>query len=491
MAKLEIRPQPHLGMTRTGVITLNGIRYRLFRSAVTVVVVSVAIAFMMNILSEGILKRSVVRMTRDRIRDMRLVSTWTGRLTTPPSLSELLHMAADAAPTSPEYRQYMALGGMSGEAMNSLHAEAAVAVGYLGFFDGLEHAKRRLLAHGAEGTEVFDRLSHPRSFTRFRNHLKNLRSVRFPGSVDSFAAFVERWPRTRDQAEAILDGWAGAIRTVRAHVGDQPMVDALREATGSFGGVIRGAGFVLSDATARALAHQATQVSHRRTIEGGLSYLPVRQFIAGRMNVLPGQVNARRLWAEAGSSPEAAEELLNVARSSGVDLSEIDADRVIDLARLREEEVTLLRAEQASGDIGSGFMGLGERTAWLVLISVVVCIVGIANVMLISVAERFREIATLKCLGALDSFIMVMFVLEAALLGVVGGLLGAALGSAIGLLRTVGAFGSLAFRAFPLVEMLQAVVLSVLLGVILAAIAAIYPSFRAAKLPPMEAMRIE
>ena len=146
---------------------------------------------------------------------------------------------------------------------------------------------------------------------------------------------------------------------------------------------------------------------------------------------------------------------------------------------------------QVAGDIGTGPLGLGEQTAWLALISVVVCVVGIANVMLMAVAERFREIATLKCLGALDGFIMVSFVLEAALLGMVGGVVGALGGMVIGTGRALAAFGRPVVTAFPVGIMAQAMGGAVVVGVVLAAVAAVYPSYRAAGLPPMEAMRIE
>src|SRR5439155_17191330 len=64
------------------------------------------------------------------------------------------------------------------------------------------------------------------------------------------------------------------------------------------------------------------------------------------------------------------------------------------------------------------------RQVWLVVMSLIVCTVGITNSMLMSVTERFKEIGTMKCLGAMDGFIVKLFLLEAGFLGVVASVVG-------------------------------------------------------------------
>ncbi|HAR68039.1 MAG TPA: hypothetical protein DCR55_17825, partial [Lentisphaeria bacterium] len=141
--------------------------------------------------------------------------------------------------------------------------------------------------------------------------------------------------------------------------------------------------------------------------------------------------------------------------------------------------------------ISGGFLGLGPRLGWLLLISMMVCGVGIANAMLMTVTERFKEIATLKCLGALDGFVMLTFVLEASLLGLAGGSVGSVLGMGIGLMRMTTVYGSRAISAGSVTEFLLGILAAVAVGILLAIAAAIYPSLRASRLAPMEAMRVE
>jgi len=125
------------------------------------------------------------------------------------------------------------------------------------------------------------------------------------------------------------------------------------------------------------------------------------------------------------------------------------------------------------------------------VVSFVVCTVGIANAMLISVAERFREIATMKCLGAMDGFVMVLFVLEAAMFGLAGGVLGVALGLLLSLLKQFLSFGGYALTFFPTAQVALAVGAALFLGMIIATVAALYPSWVASRMAPMEAMRVE
>jgi len=135
--------------------------------------------------------------------------------------------------------------------------------------------------------------------------------------------------------------------------------------------------------------------------------------------------------------------------------------------------------------------GSGARTVWLLSLSLLVCLVGISNAMLMSVMERFREIGTMKCLGALDSFILKMFFLESIFLGAVGAAAGVIVGTLLSLFFLGRRFGAAAWVHMPWAGIWAIDGASVAIGLAITAAAALYPAFKAARMEPIAAMRVE
>ncbi len=127
------------------------------------------------------------------------------------------------------------------------------------------------------------------------------------------------------------------------------------------------------------------------------------------------------------------------------------------------------------------------RVLWIVLVgiaglSLLVGGVGIMNIMLISVTERTREIGVRKAVGAKRSFILVQFLLEALLVCWLGGIVGAIAGIA---------FAGIVAAISPLVFVVSG--LAVAMGFAFTSATGIffgmYPAVKAARKPPVEALR--
>jgi ABC-type lipoprotein release transport system permease subunit len=108
-----------------------------------------------------------------------------------------------------------------------------------------------------------------------------------------------------------------------------------------------------------------------------------------------------------------------------------------------------------------------------------------------SVTERFREIGTMKCLGALDKFIVQLFLIEAAVLGILGSIAGAILGHGAMLVVGCVQHGWDLPAKMNWLHMLGWVGFAVTVGMVLSLIAAFWPAWRAAKLPPAAALATE
>ena len=132
-----------------------------------------------------------------------------------------------------------------------------------------------------------------------------------------------------------------------------------------------------------------------------------------------------------------------------------------------------------------------SKQAWLISLSLLVCVVGIANAMLMSVTERFREIGTMKCLGALDSFIIKLFLLESTFQGAAGTAVGIVLGLLLTLTLALLDYGMFVFEYFPTAGILRSALAAIVSGTLLSLVGAMLPAYKAAKMEPVEAMRTD
>ena len=120
-------------------------------------------------------------------------------------------------------------------------------------------------------------------------------------------------------------------------------------------------------------------------------------------------------------------------------------------------------------------------------VSLLVGSVGIANTMFTSVLEKTKEIGTMKAIGAKNRDILMIFLFNSAMVGLVGGILGVMLGWVVsyGLQSMMGDIASGGGVSTSL--MIEGLALAIMIGVI----SGVVPAYRASKLKPVDALRYE
>jgi putative ABC transport system permease protein len=200
--------------------------------------------------------------------------------------------------------------------------------------------------------------------------------------------------------------------------------------------------------------------------------MPIGSFRARIMRTSPGRADQLIVGA---TSPEtvnrAKEQIESILRQRHRLEPGRDDFQVSSQAEMRETQ------EAITSTLSALLLGVAA-------VSLLVGGVGVMNIMLVSVAERTREIGIRMSIGARERDILVQFVVEAVVLTLIGGVLGVAVGSA----ATLGLGHALAFPVTPSPTWLAvALGVSVAIGLVFG----LLPAVRAAKLDPIAALRVE
>ena len=217
-------------------------------------------------------------------------------------------------------------------------------------------------------------------------------------------------------------------------------------------------------------------------------------------------LKAARAWTLEHRSPM-SEVALELARQSGA-LGEAESEgydsavvRVTDPVALTEVRKRLIEQGFSTFSIVDELEQL--RTVFLILdsvlgllggISLLVASFGIANTMVMSILERTREIGIMKAIGAEDREIKLIFFVEAAVIGVTGGIIGTLVAWGVDGLANRLAYrfilkpqGASYVDFFSLPPWLS--LGAILFALVVAILAALYPAARAARIDPVKALR--
>ena len=184
-----------------------------------------------------------------------------------------------------------------------------------------------------------------------------------------------------------------------------------------------------------------------------------------------------------------AQQLYETGNEFSYFLAQADSIDVVDEAAEGIEEkmgdrATVITAASAQEQVESILGTIQSVLGGIAGISLVVAGVGIINTMTVSVMERTKEIGTMKALGAKSLDVLLMFLTEAMLTGMIGGAIGAGFGYLLA--GIIGSFIDLTTSS------------SIMLGfeVVVFAVATsiasgLYPAYRASNMNPVEALRHE
>jgi putative ABC transport system permease protein len=207
--------------------------------------------------------------------------------------------------------------------------------------------------------------------------------------------------------------------------------------------------------------------------------------LAGSTNVFFTQATAHEVLAREGVYDE-----ILVAAEDGVSQEQL-RDRVAEVLPGRTEALTgEAYAEEQSSDVKDA---LGFFSTFLLVFAVIALFVGafiIFNTFSMLVAQRTRELALLRALGASRGQVTRSVLLEAVVVGALSSLIGLAVGVGVAaLLRW--AFGAIGAELpdGPTVIATRTVVAAFAVGILVTAVAALLPARRASKVPPLAALR--
>ncbi len=490
-------------VNRIFALCLRGIRHRMLRSMLTLAVVALAVAFLTYLLCENAIYLSVGRGLNEALSTSRLGIRLVTRVLTPLGDAEATRLLASAHADPKERGELAAVAGWSPERTAALAAVSAQELADAACFDRLSVGKRTLLIGRRTGREGLRHLVDPVRQNELENALRPMTDVRIPGGVQRLFAFVRTLPEIDAERQAFTRAWNARIAEARdalavragAEAPDAWLAMAAEEEAEAWRLQTASLGFVLPPSRFDAARRQLADARLRRQLVQLLDSPAGRQSWRQAFQDPRTQPAERRMRLL--DRPQARTALAAALAQPGetfpAELSALTPERLASIAATERREQRMATMERRLAPYLSERQGAGltGRQQVLLAISFLVCMVGIANAMLMSITERFREIATLKCLGATDRYVLLQFLLEAGLQGATGGVLGVATGFLAAHVKGAIELGGYLWSYWPGPSLAGAAGTALLSGMLLSMLASLYPSWSASRMAPMEAMRIE
>ena len=333
MNTIDVKQQVRLSLAKCVELVLSGIRFRLFRAAITVVIIALAVAFLMTMLTESLVARSVTAAVEEQIAPRRTFLFWVGRLST--GLTQRQVTDTLVAGRAERLEEFKTWGGLTDTQIERLRDVAdRQKRTYLAYFNRLTEGRRRTLVGRAQGVEIIERLTDDEHFRHFERGLEAINRP-LPTSLEAFRTFLDDWQETRPWRAQIIAGHREALTGLEPIRGDRTPQEMLAEADPAMLEKLSTLGFRMRPdelETARsqaALNHDAERVL--RTLGVGA----VKQLLARRVKTKVGDVNPQMLLEEVRSA-RGAEWLRGVLTDLSEQIDKLEAQ--LPQARAAEEE---------------------------------------------------------------------------------------------------------------------------------------------------------
>ena len=228
------------------------------------------------------------------------------------------------------------------------------------------------------------------------------------------------------------------------------------------------------------------KVKGRKIVVAGIIKKKGKQMTGGwdfdKSVILPFQF-ARTIYNELNTSP-----VIIVKGKEGIPISALTDELEGIMRSIRkispsgESNFALNNMDDISGQVSEAFVGLNIGGAVIGGISLIVGLFGVANIMFVTVKERTPQIGLKKAVGAKNRIILTEFLLEAAFLCIIGGIIGLLLVVALSVILTQA-------LEFPVFVSVGNMVWTFLICILVGIIAGIVPAIQASRMDPVVAIR--
>ncbi|MDQ1253144.1 MAG: putative transport system permease protein [Euryarchaeota archaeon] len=161
------------------------------------------------------------------------------------------------------------------------------------------------------------------------------------------------------------------------------------------------------------------------------------------------------------------------------------------IAREEDRDFTVSASKSMAESVTEMTSSMTLFLGAIAAVSLLVGAVGIANTMFTSVLEKTKEIGTMKAIGAKNRDILMIFLFNSAMVGLVGGILGVVLGAFVSTLFPLLGMKMMGGSSSSMYLSPKLMVFGLTLAVLIGVISGVVPAYRASKLKPVDALRYE